>query len=211
MMVAVEEGKSQEDCKSRGRPSLVRDPRQDRQYTEAGEQSQQAMRSAVIVVAFTTSLRSCCQRVQACNGAVLYTRRVLLEHTWILFCSFREDAPPRCQRWAGALLGRLSAYITLVTILAAFMFLTMDGVNQSGQGKGITDASVMTPIYGTPMCQWDSFAQACYFGQPEVDLFQVLLYVFIISVITAPLVKLQEYFVLEATQQAWFHVSPFRH
>ncbi len=146
------------------------------------------------------------------KGAMLYTRRLLLEHTWIpLFAPFREDAPPRCQRWAGTLLGRVSAYITLVTILAAFMFPD-DGRCEPilDKGKCLTDASVMTPIYGTPMCEWDSFAQACYFGQPEVDLFQVLLYVFIISVLTAPLVKLQETFVLEATKQPWFTVSPYR-
>ena len=89
------------------------------------------------------------RRIPARKGAVLYTRRVL-EHTWIplLFAPFREDAPPRCQRWAGALLGRVSAYITLTTILAAFMFPD-DGRCESilDKDKCVTDASVMTHLW----------------------------------------------------------------
>ena len=47
-------------------------------------------------------------------------------------------------------------------------------------------------------------------SQPEVRLEVILLYVFIMSFVTAPLVKLQEYFIAEATKQPWFKVSPFR-
>ena len=85
----------------------------------------------------------------------------------------------------------------------------MDGVNQSGTRKKyyrrISDDAY---LWHTDVSMDSSRKHVT--GSTEVDLFQVLLYVFIISVITAPLVKLQEYFVLEATQQAWFHVSPFR-
>ena len=52
--------------------------------------------------------------------------------------------------------------------------------------------------------------KACYFGQPEINLYQVFLYVFIISALACPLVKLKKPLCLRATKQPWFTVSPYR-
>ena len=142
------------------------------------------------------------------RGHVLLKNRILLEHTWLsMFAPFREDADGRGVRWAIAMLGRIASYIFFITILAASQFA------DDNSCENIIDFDLCvqeaTPIVRALKCSWDSYAKACYFTPPALDPLTIILYGLAVYIFVAPVAKLQEIFIMEATKLPWFPFSPF--
>jgi len=142
------------------------------------------------------------------RGHVLFTNRLFVEHTWMpLFAPFREDSDGRGVRWAIALLGRISSYIFFITVLAANQFADDNSCEDIIDYDLCMDEA--TPFVGKLKCGWDPYAKACFYVQPTIDTVTVISYGLVIFLFVAPVAKIQEIFIMEATKLPWFPYSPF--
>ena len=142
------------------------------------------------------------------RGHVLFFNRLMVEHTWLpLVAEFREDTDGRAVRWAGATLGRMASYIFFITILAASQFAD-DGTCEAIINEEIC-LGTFTPFVGTSMCSWDAYSQGCFFTIPTYTMLNIIVYGMMVYLFVAPVAKLQDYFIQEATKLPWFAYSPF--